>query len=183
MWRKSNEEDVDLSESYLKEFVEGTKDTKFGRLFILIFNIRRILSVTCLILLKSLPIIVRTIAYAFLQFCFLLYTFSRPLKIVKENVIECLNDISYFLMCTALIYFNSEDVWSDFLRKLIRRLCDWAKLCLLGKLSTFSSDLIYSRMIQMVASIKAGYRYFVKKCLQEPKRVHKGRVIDISPTG
>ena len=77
------------------------------------FMARRIISVAWVILSAGLPKLARIILYAFIQFMTTGYTiFARPLEASRDNIIEIMNDVLYFLFWCSLIYFNEEDRWN-----------------------------------------------------------------------
>lgn len=86
------------TESYLKEFYEGTKDSKISRFFITVFLLRRFLSVIWVVTTVRLPLMARVIGFAVMQLVFLIYTFVRPMQLMKENAVELINDITYFTL-------------------------------------------------------------------------------------
>jgi len=99
MWHKSQRMLFELGDSYFKELLEGTKETKSARLFVLIFVIRRLTSVTWVVTSQSLPKYPRIIVFTIIQLFAVSYSIIlRPLQLKKENIIEIIQDVGYLLI-------------------------------------------------------------------------------------
>jgi hypothetical protein len=105
--------DFSEDKSFFAETVTGTKNTKFGRIFIGMFLVRRVSSVSWVIFTQALSKYVRVIGFGCIQALFFGYSVSCPLERKKESFIEIINDLAYLIMTFHLVYFNNEEAWTD----------------------------------------------------------------------
>ena len=112
-WKTSPLNQPEDTKSKFKELFSGTKDTKFARLFTFWFLLRRFFSVIWVIVSVSLPKTERITIYWCIQLVFLLYTFSQSLELKKENIVLMINDSTYLVLATMLIFFNTLPAWND----------------------------------------------------------------------
>jgi hypothetical protein len=113
VWRKSQDVLFDQKRSYFRELLDGTKDTKLGKLFVIIFVLRRFISVLWVVTTQSLNLYIRVVGFFFIQLLFFCYTLSRPLEHKKESLIELIHDFGYLILIGSLMHFNKEKNWSD----------------------------------------------------------------------
>ena len=113
VWRKSQNILFDQKKSYFREFLEGTKDTKLGKLFVLMFILRRFFSVLWVVTTQSLNMYVRIVGFFLVQLLFFCYTLTRPLELKKESLIEFIHDFGYLVLLGSLMYLNKEENWSE----------------------------------------------------------------------
>ena len=119
MWKKAQAASFDPEKSCFREFLSGAKSTKLGRLYLFMFVLRRLFSVFWVVGTQTASTMVRVAGFSFIQASFLVYTLFRPLDAAKENLVEIINDGSYLVMCLNLLYFNSEETWSDLSAMLV----------------------------------------------------------------
>lgn len=82
--------------SYFKEFLEGAKQTKYGKQLNFILLLRAMLSVAWIVFLQDTPDYVRIIGYVTIQVAFCtLKLIIRPYEALKDNISEFINDMFY----------------------------------------------------------------------------------------
>ena len=108
--KRQDKEKLNQSE----EFFSGLKVLKKSRLYVWILMWRRVVYVLLLITLVSTSSIAIIITLASLQ---VFYTaciiYLRPYSEFKSNMIEILNEITFFVWISWLIYFNTSSRWSS----------------------------------------------------------------------
>lgn len=87
-----------ISWKLFQELYKETQDKKISKLFPFVFLLRRTLVVAILILMKSVPEIARVSAYIGLQILSVVYIlYVRPLRTMRDNFIEGINEVVYFI--------------------------------------------------------------------------------------
>jgi hypothetical protein len=113
LWNISFKNGFIMSTSRVRELFQGTKDTKLGRLFILSVILKRIMSITWIVVSETLPLNLRLCMFCQIQIGFLMYSiFVRPLKIRQDIIIEIINESFFVLYSICLIYFSEEERWN-----------------------------------------------------------------------
>ena len=76
----------------------------------------------------------------------------RPLALLKENIIEIINDISYVFLSSILIHYNTEENWSQIAATFV--------------VSFMTGVTTIIGIIQVIVLIKLIVSYWKKKCAQ-----------------
>ena len=77
------------------------------------FILRRLLSISVVILAVPLPLIYRIIIFTCVHVSTFAFTLIvRPFQHIKDNLIEILNDVSYAAMTLILLKLNKEEDWN-----------------------------------------------------------------------
>ena len=106
------EDDQNLGK--FREYFSGVKNSKSSRIFTPLWIFRRIIFVTLLITLVSKAKIIVMSTVAFLQLLYTIYLiFQRPFDGAKENFIEIMNEIFFWVFIGWLFFFNSESRWTS----------------------------------------------------------------------
>ena len=101
------------SHSKLIEFFWGFKESKFYRLYMVAFIIKRALYVLFLVGLTSLSSKVVVGIITALQFCYLSYIIIvRPFEEIVVNVIEVINEAILFVLIFILNFFPQNNNWT-----------------------------------------------------------------------
>jgi len=104
---------ITLSESLLRDFYSGTKDTMLGRSFNLQFLFRRLLFCLLLTVFYSQSMTVKFSVLIGLQGVYLVALCAiRPFSTVKDNCLEIVNEVGYFVLCGLVAYYNTSSRWS-----------------------------------------------------------------------
>ena len=107
---------VENIETYnaLKEFFSGIKHGNYSKLYSTLLLMRRMVFASILIFGQSFSNIGLICPMIIIQFAYLLnLVIVRPYKLAKDNIIEIVNELFYFLLIFILSYFNSKDRWSS----------------------------------------------------------------------
>ena len=105
---------IETTESYspFKEFFSGLKDKSFPRLYLTILLLRRLIFVVLLVMGSSIESLGLIIPMIWLQAGYLCsMAFVRPYKSTKNNLLEIVNEVYYFILITILSHFNSTSRW------------------------------------------------------------------------
>ena len=105
---------IETTESYspFKEFFSGLKDKSFPRLYLTILLLRRLIFVVLLVIGSSIDSLGLIIPMIWLQIGYLCsMVFVRPYKSTKNNLLEIVNEVYYFILITILSHFNSTSRW------------------------------------------------------------------------
>ena len=95
------------------EFFSGFKPHKKYKLYLTILLLRRIIFVISLISLVSIPSNLLIGLLSVIQLIYLIYTtILRPYEEVKDNMIEIINEIYFFLLFGSLLHLNKESEWN-----------------------------------------------------------------------
>ena len=106
---------VESMHNKVGELFEGIKMERRFKLYASSMLIRRIIYVAILILATSIAFKSVIICLALLQIIYATYViYLRPYEEVKCNIIDALNEVSFFLLLVTLIFINTEDQWSTF---------------------------------------------------------------------
>ena len=99
----------------LEEFFNCLEENKKSRFWIWLLLLRRTLFVVLLVTWASFPsrqILGVLIFLQVLYYGWLIYV--RPYKEIKENIIELLNEAYFITIIVVLIFFNTENDWTQF---------------------------------------------------------------------
>ena len=106
---------VESMHNKVGELFEGIKMERRFKLYASSMLIRRITYVAILILATSIAFKSVIICLALLQIIYATYViYLRPYEEVKCNIIDVVNEVSFFLLLGTLIFINTEDQWSTF---------------------------------------------------------------------
>ena len=99
---------------YWTKWYKAVKDNKKHRLYFLLFYIRRMLFCIILIWLKAVIFPIRIALFWISQFWYLAYVaFVRPNRSVKDQIIDIINEASFFFFVLLLTYFNTKERWTE----------------------------------------------------------------------
>ena len=137
IWMKYCFWSLDRKTSYFREFFSGLKESKISSFYFSFFILRRVLCVLSVILLQDCSKYVQVALFSLTNLICLGFSCSiRPYIFIKDNIIEVINDLSFCVFCTQLIYLNSESVWNNTSINLSIYFClSW---CLLTTLINFA---------------------------------------------
>ena len=115
LWRSKNSIILENQQRrYWTKWYKSVKDNKRHRLYFLLFYIRRMLFCIILIWLKAAIFPIRIALFWILQFWYLAYvTFVRPNRSVKDQIIDIINEASFFFFVLLLTYFNTKERWTE----------------------------------------------------------------------
>lgn len=92
-YKKMNEDWAISETSLFKEFYEGTKDKRIAKLFIVVFFIRRYLTIMILVFMRNTHAIPRCALFCIVQLLNLAYLIkAKPFENTKDNIIEIMNE-------------------------------------------------------------------------------------------
>lgn len=116
---KKLEQSPELQKSYFAELVKGIKMNKFSKLYFWVFMSRRLLGVVVVVLWQSLPILVKVSLFLSIQVSTFWFIIVRPFQSIKDNLLEFLNELTYWFFTGSLLFYNTEADWSDSVAKVI----------------------------------------------------------------
>ena len=97
-----------------KELFNGIKDAKYAKFYTVIFLFVRICSVLVTIILQNDLFELKMSIFGLIHFCNLAFLFMCPFESTKDNIIENVNQISYFLAILPLTHLRDESQWKDY---------------------------------------------------------------------
>ena len=97
----------------LKELFGGLKDRSKPRLYSIVLLTRRCFLVAFLVAGSSLTSTAIVVPMLVVQTVYVsLMTALRPYKSAKDNLLEVVNEVYYFVMIAMLVHYNSDSKWS-----------------------------------------------------------------------
>ena len=131
-WIKLGSSEFDFNESYFRELFSSLKENWTSRAYFGVFLMRRLVLAAIIFATKSWSVYVIASVFALPSlWCLGYYWKVRPFRQTKDNLIEIINEFSFNVFWCALIYFNRESVWSDFVVNwIIYFLLTWSLICL-----------------------------------------------------
>ena len=97
----------------LKELFGGLKDHSKPRLYSTLLLTRRCFLVAFLVAASSLTSLAIVVPMLVVQTVYVsLMTALRPYKSTKDNLLEVINEVYYFVMIAMLVHYNSDTKWS-----------------------------------------------------------------------
>ena len=113
-WLKSRTTEGLERLKYFKLLVEDMKPKWIWRAYWLLFLLRRTVFLAIIFFMGELEMIVKVILFVIIQIFYLGYiAILRPQGAFKENLIDFINEVFYFYFVGFLLYYNSEERWSD----------------------------------------------------------------------
>ena len=113
-WRKLKYMNKVNENDTTAEFFSGLKNTHAARSFPFMSLLRVFTFVTVIILLKETYMVMTLIILVILQsICMLWIDCTRPSDDSKENIVITLNDIIFWCLLSALVYYNEESRWTN----------------------------------------------------------------------
>ena len=113
-WWKSRKSEVFETQKYFVTLVEGFKASWIWRSYWLVFLIRRTLFIAIIFFMEDYKMMVKVSLFVSIQGLYFLYIlWLRPQDSVKENLNDFINEIFYLYFVVFLLYFNTEDKWTD----------------------------------------------------------------------
>ena len=113
-WLKSRTTEGLERLKYFKLLVEDMKPKWIWRAYWLLFLLRRTVFLAIIFFMEELEMIVKVILFVIIQMFYLGYiAILRPQGAFKENLIDFINEVFYFYFVGFLLYYNSEERWSD----------------------------------------------------------------------
>ena len=112
-WLRSRNPITFNKQAYFKTFFTGTKMTWWSRSFLLLNHLRKTGLLWIVIYFdsdKSLNIGCFVSAQAIYLIILL---FLRPMETTKDNLIEILNEITFTILSSGLIFLNDENDWNN----------------------------------------------------------------------
>ena len=98
----------------LRVFFEGVKDRKYAKSNGIMFLFVRILSVFVVMALEDVVYHGKVGAFVVVQLLYAMFlVIVRPFEKVKDNIIESINQIIFFVLSIPLIHLNHENEWRD----------------------------------------------------------------------
>jgi hypothetical protein len=114
LWNYEGRPQTEVGDSYFKELFSGLKPTRAARLYFSTFILRRFLSVFIIVPGELMSLFTRIVLFAGVHSGVFVFTFAvRPFQGVKDNIIEAINDLSFWGLSCILVHFNSKDAWDD----------------------------------------------------------------------
>jgi len=106
---------TDLDKIWMfKEFFEGIKYTKFSKTTSTNFMLIRSLSVLLIVFMQDFIYLLKTGVFAFIHLIYTIFFITvRPFEKTKDNIIEILNQTTFFVLALPLIYLEKENDWKD----------------------------------------------------------------------
>ena len=99
---------------YFKLLVDDMKPKWICRAYWLIFLLRRTMFLIIIFFADELVMIGKVILFVVIQTAYLSYiAVLRPNAGFKENLIDFINEVFYFYFVGFMLYYNSENRWSD----------------------------------------------------------------------
>ena len=108
-----------------KELYDEIKDSKIGKMYSLVYFLRRIL--ICVIVTfwytwqfkrEFLSLFLQILLWV-VHLLSAIYIFMRPFKKVKDNIIEWLDDSILFILSITFVIWNQDNMWSSTLAQVI----------------------------------------------------------------
>ena len=113
-WLKSRTTENLERLKYFKLLVEDMKPKWIWRAYWLLFLLRRTVFLAIIFFMGELEMIVKVILFVIIQIFYLGYiAILRPQGAFKENLIDFINEVFYFYFVGFMLYYNSEERWSD----------------------------------------------------------------------
>ena len=113
-WCKAKTEEGLEKLKYFKLLVDDMKPKWICRAYWLIFLLRRTAFLAIIFFTDELAMIGKVILFVVIQTFYLAYiAVLRPNAGFKENLIDFINEVFYFYFVGFMLYYNSEDRWSD----------------------------------------------------------------------
>ena len=113
-WCKAKTEEGLEKLKYFKLLVDDMKPKWICRAYWLIFLLRRTAFLAIIFFADELVMIGKVILFVVIQTAYLSYiAVLRPNAGFKENLIDFINEVFYFYFVGFMLYYNSEDRWSD----------------------------------------------------------------------
>lgn len=95
---------------FVHEIYKDMKNTHMCKLYHLVFTVRRIVIVVLVITLKDIETSYRLTTFTMFQlFAFGYCVLFKPFEGVKDNFIEIINDVTYFVLCVMIMILNQVD--------------------------------------------------------------------------
>ena len=108
IWLRSWSESYDTKVSYFREFFSGIKSTRISRVYFSTFLLRRVFSILIAVSLSNSSVYLQTSLFALPNILCLWYSAGiRPFDSIKDNIVEVLNDFSFGVFWTMMIYRNT----------------------------------------------------------------------------
>ena len=109
----SSYEIVEGEHNKLEEFFEGMKLQKRFRVFTAILMIRRFLFILFWVTLASAPSRAIIGLLVPIEVAFIVYAIIfKPFQEVKANIIQIVNEVSFFILLSALLVYNTSTDWT-----------------------------------------------------------------------
>ena len=113
-WCKSKTTEGLEKLKYFKLLVDDMKPKWICRAYWLIFLLRRTAFLAIIFFADELAMIGKVILFVVIQIAYLAYiAVLRPNAGFKENLIDFINEVFYLYFVGFMLYYNSEDRWSD----------------------------------------------------------------------
>ena len=113
-WCMAKTEDGLEKLKYFKLLVDDMKPKWICRAYWLIFLLRRTVFLAIIFFTDELAMIGKVILFVVIQAAYLAYiAVNRPNAGFKENLIDFINEVFYLYFVGFMLYYNSEDRWSD----------------------------------------------------------------------
>ena len=113
-WWKSRKPEVFETQKYFVTLVEGFKASWIWRSYWFIFLIRRTLFIAIIFFMEDYKMMIKVSLFVSIQGLYFLYIIClRPQDSVKENLNDFINEVFYLYFVVFLLYFNTEDKWTD----------------------------------------------------------------------
>ena len=110
----SSYEVIEGQHNKIGELFSGLKMQKTKKLYVPLMLFRRSIFVVLLISLITIPSQILIGLLLFIQLMYAAYIIIvRPFKEVKNNIIECINEIYFSILLGVLIILNEKDNWSS----------------------------------------------------------------------
>jgi cysteine-rich repeat protein len=102
-----------ITNSRFQEFFSGLKKTNSGISFNLIILLRRGVVISWLVWFSWFSPIIHIISTSLLQFIHLCIVIAiRPFDNIKDNIVEWINESTFFIVLSGLTYFKDASKWS-----------------------------------------------------------------------
>ena len=103
----------DMEDSVFEDLYRGLRPTVLCRTFNLMFVFRRILFACIFTFIYKESMTLKFSLLIGLQGVYLLWLVGiRPFNVIKDNVLEIFNELSYFVLCALIAYFNTSSRWN-----------------------------------------------------------------------
>jgi cysteine-rich repeat protein len=97
----------------INELSVGLKSNSYAKVYQIVLILRKVVLISWMIWFKFIPQTPYLIFPSIYQFFHIFYVFIyRPFTIVKDNIIEIYNEITFTLMLSGLIYLKSKSKWN-----------------------------------------------------------------------
>ena len=112
--RKNNRASYNYNKSRFREFFEGARQTRFGRILTVVVIFRILFSVTWIVCLNKANKYVRIALYHVIQIGFtVIVIIMRPYKSLQDNLLETMNNLFYIILWSLLLEYNQSSEWND----------------------------------------------------------------------